>query len=262
MNLIIKDSQAINLKGTDLLYIESGNTEEIVVDIKVAKNSNILIVEKDLSNITINLNIEENSNVKYQNISTNISKVKRNLNIDTNSSVEFVQISINEVENDATVDLIGENANVNMKYLCIAKNINQEINCTINHKAKYTFSIINNIGVSFDNAKINFNTVGKIENGYSKCNCSQLSKGIIVGEKSKIITRPILLIDEYDVKAYHGASIGKMSDDELFYLMSRGLSKTDAFLLILSGLIDPVLKTIINEELKQEISNKINELIG
>ena len=72
---------------------------------------------------------------------------------------------------------------------------------------------------------------------------------------------PILLIDEYDVHANHGAAIGKMSDDELFYLMSRGLSNKEAFKLILSGIINPFMDNLLDESLCDEISSSIYSLI-
>ena len=71
----------------------------------------------------------------------------------------------------------------------------------------------------------------------------------------------ILLIDEYDVHANHGAAIGKMSDDELFYLMSRGLSNKEAFKLILSGIINPFMDNLLDESLCDEISSSIYSLI-
>ena len=80
-------------------------------------------------------------------------------------------------------------------------------------------------------------------------------------DEAKITSKPILLIDEFDVIANHGASIGKMSDDSLFYLMSRGLTKKDAFLLVLNGIINAFIEKIFNEELKNEIIKQLTLLI-
>ena len=78
---------------------------------------------------------------------------------------------------------------------------------------------------------------------------------------STITAKPILLIDEFDCFANHGASIGKMSDEDLFYLMSRGLTKDEAFLLILQGIVKPFVDGIPNEELRNNISESVNKLI-
>jgi len=78
---------------------------------------------------------------------------------------------------------------------------------------------------------------------------------------STVESKPILLIDEYDCFANHGAAIGKVNDEDLFYLMSRGLNKTDAFLLILAGIINPFIDSLEYEEYRDELNNKINNLI-
>ena len=80
-------------------------------------------------------------------------------------------------------------------------------------------------------------------------------------DNSTVTAKPILLIDEYDCFANHGATIGKMSDEDLFYLMSRGLSKKEAFMLILSGIINPFIEAITIEGIKDKISSKISNMI-
>ena len=75
---------------------------------------------------------------------------------------------------------------------------------------------------------------------------------------SVVVAKPILLIDEFDCFANHGASIGKMSDEDLFYLMSRGLTKNEAFLLILQGIINPYLASIPREEIRNSLQEQIS----
>ena len=57
------------------------------------------------------------------------------------------------------------------------------------------------------------------------------------------------------MKAYHGATIGKISDDDLFYLMSRGLSKNEAFMLVINGLLEPFIREIEDENIKNNVMN-------
>ena len=81
----------------------------------------------------------------------------------------------------------------------------------------------------------------------------QITKGLILHPTGECLAEPILLIDYYDVKAYHGATIGKISDDDLFYLMSRGLSKEEAFMLIINGILTPFVKDLNYDLVKEEI---------
>ena len=80
-------------------------------------------------------------------------------------------------------------------------------------------------------------------------------------DESNITANPILLIDEYDCFANHGAAIGKINDEDLFYLMSRGLSKNEAFTLMLQGMIRPYIDSIPLESLKKQIEEKVLNLI-
>ena len=67
---------------------------------------------------------------------------------------------------------------------------------------------------------------------------------------------------EYDVKASHGASVGKIDEDHLYYLMSRGLSKHDAMHLVTYGYFLPVLEFISVESLKERFSDVLKEKVG
>ena len=111
-------------------------------------------------------------------------------------------------------------------------------------------------------ANLVFDTTGKIDKGMAKSKCSQLSRGVVMDNISSITAKPILLIDEYDCFANHGASIGKMSDEDLFYLMSRGLTKKQAFLLILEGIVRPFIDAIPVESMKDATQKEIMDRIG
>ena len=98
---------------------------------------------------------------------------------------------------------------------------------------------------------------------------NQKSKGILLSKESAISANPLLQIDEYDCLASHGAGIGAIDEEDLFYLMSRGLTRSESEKLIIKGFINP-----IQENLKQfenvadkaneikEINNLFNELIN
>lgn len=250
-SLILKDNDIISIDGKDQIY-----------NIKVLPNSMITINEYNNDGCIINLELDRDCSVNYMSISLKNTKIERNIKLSKGSNLDFNLISLVDTLDNTTIDLNESYSNVSVNNLCISNECGQIMNTKINHNDKFTTSMINNIGVSFNSANILFDTTGFVKNGKNGCDCRQLSKGVIVGDKSKIISKPILLIDEYDVKAYHGATIGKMSDEELFYLMSRGLSKNEAFMLILSGLIDPMVSKIKDESLKGLVEENIKDLLG
>lgn len=248
-----------NLENKTSLEIK-GSNKKIIINIKPF--SNITVKELLSNNNEVVLNVGDSAKVTYNIISLSFISIKRNITVGKDATLNVEAILLDKTIDDTFITITNEGGYVDYKNLCIINNASQILNTKITHKANDTISQINNIGVSFDNADILFNTTGEVLNGYKRCDARQLSKGIIVGEKSKITSRPILLIDEFDVLAYHGATIGKMSDDELFYLMSRGLSKKESFLLILNGLIEPFIEHITDELIKKDIENNISNLIG
>ena len=110
-------------------------------------------------------------------------------------------------------------------------------------------------GISFENGKNHFKVNGIIKPNMKNSDVRQITKGLILSPTGECLAEPILLIDYYDVKAYHGATIGKISDDDLFYLMSRGLTKEEAFMLIINGLLEPFVKNLNDESIKEEVMN-------
>ena len=67
----------------------------------------------------------------------------------------------------------------------------------------------------------------------------------------------MLLIDNNDVNASHAAAVGKVDDNQIFYLSSRGISESNAKKMIALGYLTPVLEYINDEDVKKEISEQI-----
>ena len=230
----IKDDCKINIKpGIKAYILDSTNNKSVYVNVGADASLDYIILNSNSSNRTFDL---------YGELLIN-------------------EILLDESNEKFTCNMLKENATVNKKLLAFADNKNQNVIERINHEISSTFSDISNIGISMNGANINFDITGYIKQGMHKSNCRQLSKGVVMDDESSVSAKPILLIDEYDCFASHGASIGKMSDEDLFYLMSRGLTKNEAFFLILGGIIKPFIDKLPIEELKDVTLKKINDMI-
>ncbi len=82
---------------------------------------------------------------------------------------------------------------------------------------------------------------------------------MVFDEACKGIAKPILKIDENDIEASHAAVVGRINEDHLFYLTSRGLTEAEAKELITLGYLKPILNGFDDEEMKEEISKLIEE---
>lgn len=248
----------LNPKDNDVVVINEGNSN---YTINIGENTHIHILEYDILNSQVNLNVAEYGTVKYDVLNVKESNVNRHFILNKNAFVKANTVSLSVLKDNTIVDLNGDYARFELDNLAIINGGNQIIKTETNHNAHSGVSKVYNMGVAIENAEIIFDTTGAVHKDMEINDCRQLSKGIVIGDNAKITERPILLIDNYNVSAYHGASIGKMSDEQLFYLMSRGIKKKEAFMLILNGLIAPFLANIADDLKKSEAENAISTLL-
>ena len=116
-------------------------------------------------------------------------------------------------------------------------------------------------GVMKDSATSIFNGIGKIEHGASKSNAEQESRLLMLSEKARGDANPLLLIDEDDVMAGHAASVGRVDPVQLYYLMSRGISKKEAERLVIHGFLAPVVDQLPIEGVKKQLVEVIERKV-
>lgn len=115
---------------------------------------------------------------------------------------------------------------------------------TVHHDSPDASSLLDNYLIAKAESKLEAIVTGSIAKGNHGSSCIQNSRGLLFGEMSSIRVDPKLLIDEYDVEARHGAAIGQINENELFYLLSRGIPEDEAKRLIVSGYTDPFLASL------------------
>ena len=253
----ISNINELNVSGMEIAL--KGNTKSITITIDANQTAKILFLNTNIDNLVFNVN--EGANVIINFIRFESTSSNQVINAQKDCFISIKEITSSKLNLDSIYNLNGQGATIKANSLIVAKDYKSSLVQTVYHNSKNTHSNIENYGISLDNSEITFNTTGKIYKGMSGSNCKQLARGIICGDNSAVKSLPILLIDEYDVHANHGAAIGKMSDEELFYLMSRGLSSKEAFKLILSGIINPFLDDILDDSLQDDISSSIYSLI-
>jgi Fe-S cluster assembly protein SufB len=98
--------------------------------------------------------------------------------------------------------------------------------------------------------------MGKIIKGAKNSKVSVKCDGLILDNKSQSKTYPAMEVGESDSQAFHEAKTGKISEEEMVYLMSRGLTEEQAMSLIINGFIEPVIK-----EMPIEYAVEINKIM-
>ena len=224
---------------------------DIDVNILVKENITATLIENNNKNRNIKIDFENNSSINYLSIdlSTNSNK---DIRLNKNNNLEMVLSNFNGGNKEINVNLDDEGSNLLIKSIIMMKDAKEYEKISVYHNAKNTTSNIENY-ITSNKANINVDVVGKIKKGMSNSNCAQKSRGIILSDDSNIKVMPVLLIDEFDVSANHGCAIGKIDDEGMYYLMSRGISKKDAEMLIIKGFLAPILKNLNNENMKEEL---------
>lgn len=84
----------------------------------------------------------------------------------------------------------------------------------------------------------------------------------MLSEKARGDANPILLIEEFEVTAGHAASVGQVDEEQLYYLMSRGLSREAAEYLVVRGFLGPVIVQMPSEEIRRQLVEIIDRKLS
>ncbi len=124
------------------------------------------------------------------------------------------------------------------------------------HAAPHTSSIITSKSISKDGGRSSYRGLVKVTAGAKGVRSKVVCDALILDKESRSDTYPVMEVDEANVSIAHEASVSRIQDEQLFYLMSRGLSEAEASTMIVNGFIEPLVK-----ELPMEYAVEMNRLI-
>jgi Fe-S cluster assembly protein SufB len=124
------------------------------------------------------------------------------------------------------------------------------------HFAPNTSSKITSKSISKAGGRASYRGLLKVYKGAKGVKSNVVCDALLLDPKSRSDTYPYIEIDEDDVTVGHEASVSKVGEEQLFYLMSRGLSEEEATTMVVSGFIEPLVK-----ELPMEYAVEMNRLI-
>jgi Fe-S cluster assembly protein SufB len=132
----------------------------------------------------------------------------------------------------------------------------QDAGAKMVHAAPDTTSIIVSKSISKNGGRTSYRGLVKVYPGAKNVKSSVKCDALLMDDKSRSDTYPTMEIDEKEVKIEHEASVSKVGEEQLFYLMSRGLSQDEATAMIVNGFFEPFTK-----ELPLEYAVELNRLI-
>jgi Fe-S cluster assembly protein SufB len=132
----------------------------------------------------------------------------------------------------------------------------QDAGAKLVHAAPHTSGRIVSKSISKNGGRASYRGLVKVEPGAVGSRSSVVCDALILDEHSRSDTYPYIEIEEQDVSIGHEASVSKIGEEQLFYLMSRGLTEAEASTMIVGGFIEPLVK-----ELPMEYAVEMNKLI-
>ncbi len=247
-----------------LFFIQESPDLKHNVEVVLAQNAKLTYNEYiyGKSSVTVDfvsqIHLDSHAELSYHSIANmdqnTLSSIHRLARVNEASLAYFktAQMGHGNTHQDTAIDLIGARSYGEIKTVALA-NEKQEaiIKSLIEHSAKETEGYIEQYGVATDESFLVFEGVGKIHKGMKGSKAHQHNKGVVLNNAARLDANPLLLIDEYDVEASHGAAIGQIDVEQLYYLMSRGLSEKDAQRLIIKGYLVPLETLMKNEHMQQ-----------
>lgn len=156
--------------------------------------------------------------------------------------------------NELHASLDGEGAEVHLNGLYAVKDKQHIDNhTTVDHRAPRCYSRQRYKGILDDAGHAVFNGAVIVQPGAVKTDGVQLNQNLLLSRDAKIDTKPQLEIQNDDVKCTHGATIGQINDDQLFYAMSRGINQDDAISMLSRGFVEDVLYLLGDKSLQESL---------
>ncbi len=155
------------------------------------------------------------------------------------------------------IQLMGEGAKGEVLSVAFAGDgQHQDAGAKVSHFAKNTSSSITSKSISKGTGRSTYRGLVKVAKGCTGVKSNVECDALLLDEHSRTDTYPYMEIDEEDVSISHEASVSKISETQLFYLQTRGLSEEQASMMIVNGFIEPIVK-----QLPMEYAVELNRLI-
>lgn len=185
--------------------------------------------------------------------------------VENDGSIEWIVGEMNSGDSASeTLSILKGNGSTSDAKVIAVGSGSQRLNYTTKavHFGKSSSSQMITRAVMREGATAIINGITKIEKGATKADGQQTEKVLMLSPKARGDANPILLIDEDDVTAGHAASVGQVNPEQIYYLMSRGISRANAERLIIYGFLAPVVSDIPLEPLQKQLQGLVERKLG
>lgn len=221
------------------------------------------------ANIDLRIVAKNGAHVHYASLDqfakSTTAYVRRTAKLQKDATVNWALGSMNDgfVIEDIQVDLEGPGSTSDVKTAAISnQQQTQIINVNVTNIGRHSIGNIFQHGVALDQATLTFNGIGRIVKDAKDSDAQQESRILMLSDEARADANPILLIDEYELTAGHAASVSRVDQEQLYYLMSRGLEQIHAEKLVIRGFLGILLSEISIPEVREELTDTIERKLA
>ncbi len=209
-----------------------------------------------------NFEISDGETQKFSEINLSAGNIARKIKISVGkgAKVEFISadLGLGDYSADVEIDLRGDDSSADFDAVYFGNGERKlDFNYVIRQHGQKTSAKMRVRGALKDKSDKIFRGTLDFQRGSKGSTGKELEEVIILSSGTRNRSVPLMLAAEDDVDGHHAVSIGRLDEEKIFYLMSRGLDKAESEKLIVEAAFNPVLDKISDEKLREEIINTL-----
>ena len=257
---LLKSKNNIFATQRNLVVVEAGASVQLILC------DHTLNLNQYLSNSVTEIFVDENANLNYYTIqnqhnnSTSINSVYIKQEKNSNVTTHTVTLHGGLIRNNLKIIIAGENAEANMYGMAFLDReqhidnatqvVHAKPHCQSNQVYKYVLD---------DKSTGAFSGRIHVARDAQKTNAFQRNNNILLTDTATMQTKPQLIIDADDVKCSHGATVGQINEEALFYLRARGIEENKARMMLMNAFAHEVVQQIKVEALRERMDDLIEK---
>ncbi len=267
VTLDLKSHQSLTLANdalTSISYTVEGESNLTIIAPKRTTGSVFLTIS---GNGTLNLRVAIEDDAQWSMLIMNQSEQQLDINeafsLHRNATLQLAigELSLGSHQKNTIYHLLAEGADLNVRGASLIQSKLKASYSALHYKGQ-TSAQIDNYSIVLKGCEYTLDIIGNIHKAARGAKTHQISRVMNFDEKPKTSVNPKLIIDENDVEASHAASVGQPDLNQVYYLQSRGLSRSESLKLITLGYLLPIIEVIDNEAIKERLSQEITKKVS
>lgn len=263
--LTIVDAQNASMLIMPRIHLFCGAHSQI----SLAATQGVLSGQEFCVNQVTDLNVEENAHLQYTQTICGLPENAWHFDafrasLKKNSTLKTVGVTDGSVSvrNDYKVMLVGENAEATLNGVCMLNGKHEvHTHVLIDHQAPSCRSMQLFKGVLNDASKSSFEGKILVRQAAQKTNAFQLNNNLLLSNEATANSKPNLEIFADDVKASHGATVGQLDEEQIFYMKTRGHSAKEAQNILVYGFCQEILNMLTIPSLFEKMKENVQKYL-